>query len=76
MRYFDRPIVRPLIVGFLGFILAAIGAGLAYVLDLDRGMALAACFFLVACGVAVGFYGIGKGWVAWAALLRSISRSR
>ena len=58
----NRPYVGALLMGFVGFGIAAVGAGIAYLLDLKSGVALGVCFGMVAGGVILGFRGMGKGW--------------
>jgi hypothetical protein len=54
---------KPVRLGFLGFVVAAIGAALGFSIDYGPGNPLAyVAFGIVVLGVAIGFLGVGWGW--------------
>jgi hypothetical protein len=53
----------PLRLGFLGFLIAAIGAALGFSIDYRPGNAWAYIAFIVATGVAIGFFSVAWGWL-------------
>jgi len=53
-------------IGLWGFAIAATGAAFAYFFDPGtEEPLLAVCFVVVLVGVAIGFYGVIKGWRTW-----------
>jgi hypothetical protein len=54
----------PLRLGYLGFLIAAIGVAFGFSIDYRPGNPLAyVAFAVVATGVAIGFVSIAWGWV-------------
>lgn len=53
-------------LAFIGFCIAAVGVGVAFLIDYGpQNMALSVgCFVVVAVGVGTGFVGVVKGWRA------------
>ncbi len=60
------PSWQSLKLAFIGFCIAAVGAGVAFLIDYgpqNIGLSFA-CFVVVAVGVGIGFVGVVKGWRA------------
>jgi hypothetical protein len=57
---------KPLRLGFLGFVIAVLGAALGFSIDYGPGNPLAyVAFGMVVLGVAIGFIAVGWGWYAF-----------
>ena len=66
MREMLGPMAKPLKLAVMGICVAALGLGVAFLIDYGpRNMALSfACFVVIAAGVGTAFVGVAKGWRA------------
>ena len=66
MREMLGPMAKPLKLAVMGICVAALGLGVALLIDYGpQNMALSfACFVVIAAGVGTAFVGVAKGWRA------------
>lgn len=72
------PAWRSLKLASIGFCVAAVGLGVAFLIDYGpQNIALSfACFMVVAAGVGTGFLGIIKGWRAQFAAVKETTEAK